>query len=98
MSMIKVTSDDLQQRAGQIQAAASRIEDEITARKGQIDAMTGGEWMGAASSQFATLYGNFNTSAMNLKQSMDGIGQLLQGAATTYAQTEQELASRIGGA
>jgi WXG100 family type VII secretion target len=98
MGMIKVTSEDLQRQAVQIQQSSSRIEDELTALKSQIDTMTSGDWLGAASSQFQTLYTNWNTSATNMKQALDGISSLLTSTAQAYAQTEQDLASRIAGA
>jgi WXG100 family type VII secretion target len=57
----------------------------------------GADWSGAAASQFASLYEQFNKNAEGLSEALDGIGRLLSHAGQSYAEVEQSIAASFRG-
>ena len=49
MAFIKVTAEELQSTAGQLNSAAAQIEAENSQAMGQVQALVGAGWQGAAS-------------------------------------------------
>jgi WXG100 family type VII secretion target len=91
MADIKVTSQDLHTVSGQLSAGSADIESRLGQLHAQVQALVDNGWQGSASSAFHELYQQWNTSAAQLKQALDGISRQLGSAATTYEQTEAQL-------
>ena len=83
MSLIKVTSQDLQTLGGQVQSGSAQIEEQLSTLQNQVGAVVGGDWMGMASGAFEQCYQEWNTSAANLKEALQGISTLLIHAGTS---------------
>ncbi len=57
--------------------------------------MVGADWQGAASSEFARLWENWDKSARGQHDSLGGISRLLGDAGRAYQQTEDDLERRM---
>jgi WXG100 family type VII secretion target len=91
MSLIKVTSEDLSNASAQLNSGSQEIDAQLGTMHSLIQQLVASDWQGAASSSFETLYQEWNTSAANLRQALDGISRLLANAASAYASTEQQI-------
>ena len=91
MALIKVTSEDLANASAQLNTGAQEIDTQLNSMRGLVQELVASDWQGAASSSFDTLYQEWNTSAANLRQALDGISKLLANAASSYASTEQQI-------
>jgi WXG100 family type VII secretion target len=91
MALIKVTSEDLATVAAQLSSGSEEIDGQLTTMRGLVQSLVASDWQGAASSAFDTLYHQWNTSAANLREALDGISRLVSNAAETYANTEQQI-------
>jgi WXG100 family type VII secretion target len=96
MSLIRVTSEDLHSLSGQVQAGSSSIQDQLSRMAGEVSGVVGGDWQGVASSQFHTLFDEWQRSAAGLKDALDGIARLLNSAASQYQTTEDSIRSSMG--
>jgi len=95
MSLIKVTSEDLSNAAAQLSQGSQEIDSRLNSMRGLVQSLIGSDWQGAASSSFDALYQQWNTSATNLREALDGISKLLSNAASSYQQTEQAIAQSM---
>jgi WXG100 family type VII secretion target len=93
--IIRVTADDLTTVSSSLQSGATEITSHLQSMQAQVNNLIEGGWQGAASSQFGTLYQQWNQGAGQLNQALQGISTLLSNAATTYAQTEQAIAQSM---
>jgi WXG100 family type VII secretion target len=91
MALIKVTSEDLATVAAQLSSGSEEIDSELARMRGLVQGLVASDWQGAASSAFDNLYQQWNTSAANLREALDGISRLVANAATAYASTEQQI-------
>lgn len=96
MSLIKVTSEDLQSLSSQVATGSASIQDQLSRMAGEVTSVVGGDWQGAASSQFNTLWDEWQRSAAGLKDALDGISRLLASAATQYQTTEDSIRASMG--
>jgi WXG100 family type VII secretion target len=97
MAQIRVTSEDLASAAAQLATGSQEIDSQLSAMHNLVQSLVGSDWQGAASSSFESLYQQWNTSAANLRQALDGISRLLANAATAYANTEQQIQQSMHG-
>ncbi len=95
MAEIKVTSAELHSVSAQLAAGSSDIEGRLARLHAQVQALVDNGWQGSASAAFNDLYTQWNTSAAQLKQALDGISRQLSNAATTYEQTEAQLTASM---
>jgi WXG100 family type VII secretion target len=95
MSLIKVTSEELHTLSSNVMSGSNNIQDQLSRMQGEVLAVVGGEWQGAASGQFHTLYDEWNRSAAGLKDALDGISRLLANAGTQYQTTEDAIRSSM---
>ena len=65
--------------------------------QGDVSSVLGGEWQGAASGQFQSLWEEWQRSAAGLRDALDGIAQLLGSAATQYQLTEDGIKATMVG-
>jgi WXG100 family type VII secretion target len=91
MALIKVTSEDLANASAQLSSGSQEIDNHLSAMHNQVQELVNSDWQGAASSSFEGLYHEWDVSAANLRQALDGIAKLLAQAATAYADTEQQI-------
>jgi WXG100 family type VII secretion target len=96
MSLIKVTSEDLHSLSAQVQTGSASIQDQLARMAGEVRGVVGGDWQGAASSQFDALWEEWQRSAAGLRDALDGIARLLNQAGTQYQSTEDAIRSSMG--
>jgi WXG100 family type VII secretion target len=91
MGLIRVTSEDLHSLSGQVATGSVSIQDQLSRLQSEVHSVVGGDWQGAASSQFNALFEEWQKSAAGLKDALDGISRLLGHAATQYQSTEDAI-------
>jgi WXG100 family type VII secretion target len=91
MALIKVTSEDLANASAQLTSGSQEIDAQLGTMHSLVQELVASDWQGAASSSFESLYQEWNTSAANLREALDGISKLLSSAASAYASTEQQI-------
>jgi WXG100 family type VII secretion target len=64
---------------------------------GIVDGLVGGDWSGAASQSFQELYSQWDQSAIQLKESLQGISELLSQAALSYEESENSISGTFRG-
>jgi len=96
MTLIKVTSEELHSLSGQVASGSASIQDQLSRMASEVTGVVGGEWQGVASSQFNTLWDEWQRSAAGLKDALDGISRLLGSAATQYQSTEDSIRASMG--
>ncbi|MGO2660666.1 WXG100 family type VII secretion target [Mycetocola reblochoni] len=92
MAEIKVTSESLAAVATQLGSGSQSIESQLQNLKGLVDGLVGADWGGAASESFNELYSQWDQSAIQLKESLTGISELLNRASQAYDESEQSIA------
>ena len=90
---IKVTPEQLHTLSGNVQRGSGEIDGTLSSLTGQIAPLVGGDWAGAASTQFGALWEKWQRSAKDLNSALQGISQLLGQAGTAYAEAERSIAS-----
>lgn len=93
MSGLKVTPGQLTTLSAVIARVSAEVRGEHQSLRGQLAPLFGAEWSGAAAAQFSALYEDFDQHARGLSDALDGIGQLLGRAGSTYAEAETAIAS-----
>jgi WXG100 family type VII secretion target len=93
MPSLSVTPAQLQSLGGATHRACAEVRGEHHQLKAQLAPLFGADWSGAAASQFASLYENFDQHARGLCDALDGIGALLVQAGMSYAEVEQQVAA-----
>lgn len=97
MGLIKVTSEDLASASAYLTSGSQEIDGQLASMRNRVQSLVGSDWQGAASSSFDSLYQQWNTSAANLREALDGISRLLANAASAYATTEQQIQQSMHG-
>jgi WXG100 family type VII secretion target len=95
MSLIKVTAEDLHSLSSQVSTGSTQIQDQLSRMQNEVLNVVGGDWQGAASGQFNSLWDEWQRSAAGLKDALDGISRLLNGAGTQYQNTEDAIRSSM---
>ena len=95
MSLIKVTAEDLHSLSGQVSTGSTQIQDQLSRMQNEVLGVVGGDWQGAASGQFNSLWDEWQRSAAGLKDALDGISRLLNNAGTQYQSTEDAIRSSM---
>lgn len=93
MSGLKVSPGQLNALSGSVVRVSTNVRGEHQTLKGQLGPLFGADWSGAAASQFTALYEQFDQHARGLSDALEGIGQLLGRAGTSYAETEDAIAA-----
>lgn len=93
MSLIRVTSEDLHSLSSNVQSGSNSIQDQLGRMQGEVLGVVGGDWQGAASGQFHSLWEEWQRSAAGLKDALDGISRLLNSAGSQYQATEDAIRS-----
>jgi len=90
---IRVTPEQLQSMSSHVARGSGEIEGQLAALRSLVSPLVGGEWAGAASAQFGTLWDEWQRSAAGLREALDGISTLLGTAGANYASAESQIAS-----
>jgi WXG100 family type VII secretion target len=93
---ITVTSAELRDTSGQMNAAGGQISAELARLLKRVGDLTG-SWTGQASSGFNGYYGQFNQNWSRCEEALKGIANLLASAATSYDEAEAGVAARFQG-
>jgi WXG100 family type VII secretion target len=91
MSSLKVSPAQLEALGGTTHRVCADVRAQHHNLTTQLAPLFGADWAGAASSQFAALYENFDQHAKGLCDALDGIGALLVRAGASYAEVEQQI-------
>lgn len=97
MAEIRVTSESLSGVAGQLSSGSQSIESQLTNLKSLVDGLVGGDWSGSASQSFNELYSQWDQAGIQLKESLQGISDLLNQAALSYEDSENAIAGTFNG-
>lgn len=97
MPAIKVTSEQLQSVSSQLASGSQEVSQQLDTMRARVQGLVDADWNGAASDSFHELYTKWNTGAMQVKEALDGISQMLAKAGQTYQQTEDQLAQQLRG-
>jgi WXG100 family type VII secretion target len=91
MPYLKVTPEQLQSTATQLNAGAANIESILSGLKTQVSALQG-EWEGVAQARFQELWAEWDRSAKGIQDALHGISQLTQSAGSGYEGMETRIA------
>lgn len=97
MADIKVTSDSLASVAGQLSSGSQSIESQLSNLKSLVEGLIAGDWNGQASQSFNELYTQWDQAGLQLKESLQGISDLLNQAALSYEDSENAIAATFSG-
>lgn len=97
MTDIKVTSDSLASVAGQLSSGSQSIESQLSNLKSLVEGLIAGDWNGQASQSFNELYTQWDQAGLQLKESLQGISDLLNQAALSYEDSENAIAATFSG-
>jgi WXG100 family type VII secretion target len=97
MTGLKVSPQQLSTLGGSCARTATDIRGQQVSLKTQLTPLFGADWSGAAATQFAALYEQFNKNAEGLTAALEGIGSLLGHAGQSYAAVEEQIAASFRG-
>jgi WXG100 family type VII secretion target len=97
MSVIKVTSEELQATSVSLHSGAEQVQRELDVLRGKVEALISANWNGTASASFNELWKKWHDGANQVNEALEGISGLLAAAARTYQETEDALASQMRG-
>ena len=98
MADIKVTSESLASVAGQLSSGSQSIESQLSNLKSLVEGLLSGDWQTtSASGAFNELYNQWDQAGMQLKESLQGISDLLNQASLSYEDSETAIASTFNG-
>jgi len=97
MADLRVTSDSLAGVSNQLSSGSQSIESQLQNLKSLVDGLVGGDWSGSASQSFQELYSQWDQSAIQLKESLQGISELLSQAALSYEESENSISGTFRG-
>jgi WXG100 family type VII secretion target len=92
---IKVTPEQLHQVSSQLVRGASDINGINTQLESTVSPLAS-EWVGLAQARFQELWAQWQHSARELNEALNGISQLMGQASTNYADAEQAIAASFG--
>lgn len=91
---VKVSTGDVTAKAGAIAREAQEIEARLARLTGQMADLSH-TWTGAASTSFQALFHDWDRTARQVKEALDGIGLSLKGAGQDYDALEHRLAGQF---
>lgn len=95
--LIRVTPEQLASVSGQLRAGASNVDGILSQLASQV-APLGSDWAGVAQARFQALWAQWQRSARNLNEALNGISHLMSQAGANYDTTEQSNARLFNGA
>ncbi len=96
---IKVTYEELQSTAGQLNTGREEMVAQLTRLKGLVDSLVSSGFVtDQASGRFQQSYQQWNTGASNAIQGLEGMSAFLNQAISRHQQLDSELGQSAGGA
>jgi WXG100 family type VII secretion target len=92
MAQYKVSSESLATTSSQLSSGSNDVQTTLAHLRSLVESL-GSEWEGAGSGAFNELYTEFNTAGLKLNESLAGIADLLNKAASYYAESEANVTS-----
>jgi len=96
MSSVRVTFQDLEDGSSMLQRGAGDIQAQLDTMKSRLSSISV-SWEGAASSQFQSLWAEWDTGARQVREALEGISALLARAAQNYRSVEDANRSQFAG-
>ena len=93
---ITVTSSELRETATDMRSTGATIDEELNRMLGRVQTFTA-SWTGQAASSFDSFYQQMNQGWSQLKEGMEGVSQMLDGAASSYDETEAGISGQFSG-
>jgi WXG100 family type VII secretion target len=90
-SNIRVTPEQLHSISSQLTAGAGEVDGILRQLSGQV-APLGSDWAGAGQARFLALWEQWQRDSQGVQQALEGVAQLMQGAASQYESTDQSVA------
>ena len=91
---VSVSTGDVASKATVVRNEATDLESRLAALTSSMSELAG-SWTGTASSAFQELFANWKTTASSVQQMLAEIAVSLQGAGTSYDETESSVASQF---
>jgi len=91
---IRMTPDQMRQRAGEVRNQGETFQDVINRMQGIINELQT-EWEGQASRAFAEQFDRLKPSFNEMRRLIDDIGTQLDATANAVEQLDQEIASKF---
>lgn len=96
MTQIRVTPEELETISSQISNNAQTVMDQITSATSAVQNLVSQGWAGAASSQFNTIWQEWNTGANQIQEAMVNMATYMSKAAQAYRDVDNQLAQGLG--
>jgi len=90
MGRLAVTSEELLSKGAMLQQGGVQVKSELDNMRRQLEPLHA-SWEGAASGGFQQLWTEWETSAKQLNEALEGISRLLNQAGTTYQEAEDSI-------
>lgn len=97
MPNLEVTFESLSATSSDLGKGGGEIDHQLNSMESKVRDLTNAGWKGSASSAFQELWDQWQRGAKDVREALEGIGQMASEAARTYEETEQQLASQIRG-
>jgi WXG100 family type VII secretion target len=98
MADITVSYADLEASAAELRAGQADIEERLTALQGRIQRLVSDGYVtGRSSVAFARTYDDFTRGVAQTVRGLEGLSSFLTSASRVLADTDQALASGLGG-
>ncbi len=97
MSQIRVTPEELEALSSKISQNGNVVSEQIGTATAGVQNLVNQGWAGAASTQFDALWREWEAGARQIQEAMMGMSTYLQKAASTYRDTDNQLAQGLGG-
>jgi len=94
MSQIRMTPEQMRQRAGEVRNQGESFQEVINRMQGIINELQT-EWEGQASRAFAEQFDRLKPSFNDMRNLIDNIGTQLDSTANAVEQMDQDIASRF---
>lgn len=87
---LKVTFTELSDGSTMLRNGSADIQGQLDAMRSRLEPIHA-SWQGAAKGQFDTLWQDWERAANNLRESLEGVAQLLSVAAQSYEEAEGQI-------
>jgi len=87
---LSVTFQDLQSGSNMLNQGSADIQEKLQYMRNQLEPINA-TWQGQAKAQFDGLWMEWESGARQLRESLEGISKLLQVAASSYQDAEQQI-------
>jgi WXG100 family type VII secretion target len=97
MTQIRVTPEELEALSSKINGNGTIVSEQIQNATAAVQDLVNQGWGGAASAQFDAIWREWANGAQQIQEAMMNMSTYLNKAATTYRDTDNQLAKGLGG-